>query len=82
MTEIEKDRRKDMEKDRRKAMLEKELRASLQRDKFREQCFMNKEKQSRILRGKHVAKPSTPIVRDTSEVVTSSDCDSFAFAFH
>ena len=52
MTQLEKERRKIIDEERKKQRLENQIRAAIQREKFREKCRHNKEKQSKILRGR------------------------------
>ena len=60
VTQLEKERRKIIEEERNKQKLEKQIRAAIQREKFREKCRHNREKQSKILRGRQKAKSPTP----------------------
>ena len=52
VTQLEKERRAIIEEERNKQKLEKQIRAAIQREKFRQTCRHNKEKQSKILRGR------------------------------
>ena len=52
VTQLERERRERIEKERNQQKLEKQIRAAIQREKFREKCRYNKEKQSKILKGR------------------------------
>lgn len=51
VTQLERERREKIERERDQQKLEKHIRAAIQREKFREKCRHNREKQSKILRG-------------------------------
>ena len=52
VTQLERERRAIIKKERNQQKLEKQIRAAIQREKFREKCRRNREKQSKILRGR------------------------------
>ena len=73
LTQLEKERRAIIEEERNQQRLEKQIRAAIQREKFREKCRHNREKQSKILRGRSsmTCENTMPLSHSTPFLVVS-----------